>query len=456
MHEIVTLQLGQRANYLATHFWNLQESYFTYNDSEETPVDHDVHFRPGVVIYDLKGGFGTLRKYNALYELSEEAVTGLWDGQEVVQKQAPILQSDYQKSLDLGTPAPRLTSETVRYWSDYNRVFYHPRSIVQMNEYELNSQIMPFEDWNTGGELFNDLDKEHDLLDRDVRPFAEECDQLRALQLFSGADDAWGGFAARYIDRLRDEYGKKSIWVWAIEDGTKVQRHQQMKKDINKANYLQVDRRSRWQTTALMCSAVETVTLPSRLRPYHDFESSLAGDDGTHNIYELQTTFNPREHGHKSPTKEDGSPQAEIEFDIDFTYGGESSKSAHIFNQVQVMRGDEPENVTESIEQDLGHVRRLRLFNSEPMLQSYYTPLRLPMLDSFPHGMYPKSKSGSGVSVLAALTASNRTAERIKAIETSTARMLSVDEREAMLNGLGEIRESYETGWSSGSEDDDD
>lgn len=24
MHEIITLQLGQRSNYLATHFWNLQ------------------------------------------------------------------------------------------------------------------------------------------------------------------------------------------------------------------------------------------------------------------------------------------------------------------------------------------------------------------------------------------------------------------------------------------------
>lgn len=83
---------------------------------------------------------------------------------------------------------------------------------------------MPFEDWNAGEELFNDLDKEHDLLDRDVRPFAEECDQMRAIQIFSGADDAWGGFAARYIDRLRDEYGKKSVWVWAIEDGTRVQR----------------------------------------------------------------------------------------------------------------------------------------------------------------------------------------------------------------------------------------
>lgn len=112
----------------------------------------------------------------------------------------------------------------MRYWSDYNRVFYHPRSVVQLNEYELNSQVMPFEDWDVGGELFNDLDKEHDLLDRDLRPFAEECDQMRAIQLFAGSDDAWGGFAARYIDRLRDEYGKKSIWIWAIEDGTRVQR----------------------------------------------------------------------------------------------------------------------------------------------------------------------------------------------------------------------------------------
>ena len=92
------------------------------------------------------------------------------DGREIIQKQTPIQQSEYQKSLDLGTTAPRLTSESVRYWSDYNRVYYHPRSIVQLNEYDLNSQTMPFEDWNVGEELFKDLDKEHDLLDRDSLP----------------------------------------------------------------------------------------------------------------------------------------------------------------------------------------------------------------------------------------------------------------------------------------------
>jgi hypothetical protein len=92
MHEIISLQFGQRSNYLATHFWNVQESYFTYNQEEQSPVDHDVHFRPGIgidgietftprtLIYDLKGGFGALRKYNALYESQQQASLpkGLW------------------------------------------------------------------------------------------------------------------------------------------------------------------------------------------------------------------------------------------------------------------------------------------------------------------------------------------------------------------------------------------
>ena len=108
MHEIITIQLGQRSNYLATHFWNTQvalvpsyhrdallikcqESYFTYSSDEKSLLDHDIHFRPGMgadgtetflprtVIYDLKGGFGSLKKINALYEIEEPgAPQGAW------------------------------------------------------------------------------------------------------------------------------------------------------------------------------------------------------------------------------------------------------------------------------------------------------------------------------------------------------------------------------------------
>lgn len=142
------------------------------------------------------------------------------NGQTVVQRQPPIQPSEYQESLDSGLTPPELTTSSVRYWSDFNRVFFHPKSIIQLNEYELNSTVMPFEKWHMGEELFSSLDKEHDIVDRDLRPFAEEADQMQGLQIMTGIDDAWGGFAAKYIERLRDEYGKIPIWVWGVQEPT--------------------------------------------------------------------------------------------------------------------------------------------------------------------------------------------------------------------------------------------
>lgn len=44
----------------------------------------------------------------------------------------------------------------------------------------------------------------------------EECDGLQGLQIVTGVDDAWGGWAARWMERLRDEFGKLGIWVWGV------------------------------------------------------------------------------------------------------------------------------------------------------------------------------------------------------------------------------------------------
>lgn len=168
---------------------------------------------------------------------------------------------------------------------------------------------MPFERWSTGEDLFSDLDKEHDLLDRDLRPFLEECDQLQGLQIITGTDDAWGGFAARYLDRIRDELGKTSAWVWGLEDGGRKSRvgnpfrlsHQfdhahtppQERQILQTANiaqslyqispqaslyiplttspsrlpsYLSLDPTSKWHTSALQALALESLTLATRLR----------------------------------------------------------------------------------------------------------------------------------------------------------------------------------------------
>lgn len=86
----------------------------------------------------------------------------------------------------------------------------------------------------------------------------------------------------------------------------------------------------------------------------------------------------------------------------------------------------------------------------------FYTPLPYPILDSFPDDMITQSTSEKKLNITAALTSSTRTADRIRNLEFVAGRVITVDERENLVNGLGEIRESYETGWMSDSEFDDD
>lgn len=46
MREILYIQAGSLANYTGTHFWNTQESYFTYGDeADESLTDNDISFR---------------------------------------------------------------------------------------------------------------------------------------------------------------------------------------------------------------------------------------------------------------------------------------------------------------------------------------------------------------------------------------------------------------------------
>ncbi len=90
---------------------------------------------------------------------------------------------------------------------------------MQINDLVLGSSLMPFDTWVNGQELFDEMNRDFDLLDKDLRVWAEECDRMQGIQLFGSCDDAWGGFAAQYVERIKDEFGKTALWVWAIEGG---------------------------------------------------------------------------------------------------------------------------------------------------------------------------------------------------------------------------------------------
>lgn len=114
------------------------------------------------------------------------------------------------------------------------------------------------------------------------------------------------------------------------------------------------------------------MTLPSRLRACHDFEAALTGD-GTHRIFELQSKivqngFDKRQD--ESRNTENEPSNVEAEFDLDFSYDSLGHEDSHIFNQVQVARGSNSNQMDNSASaEDVGLLRRERLYNSKPMAQ---------------------------------------------------------------------------------------
>ncbi|KAF7450113.1 Tubulin [Pyrenophora tritici-repentis] len=520
MHEIVTLQFGKQSNYLGTHFWNTQESYFTYPPEAESPVNHDILFRPGVapdgfdtftprtLIYDLKGAFGSMRKINALYEAEDDRSIldqpGVWPSKPIVQRAAETIpQSAYQEHLDAGIEPPQLSTSSVRYWSDYSRVYYHPKSIVQLSEFDVNDKLMPFESWDVGMELFEKLEREVDLVDRDLRPFVEECDGIQGLQIFTGVDDAWGGWASGWIERLRDEYGKMSIWTWGLGDqgaNASTPRERRLQQIANSArslqilgeqssvyvpmsnspaklpSYLSLDATSLWHIAALQVVGLESMTMSSRLRStlggrgtLQDLENTI-NSTGKRRIAKFEMNiadpdvlsdkaFDEARNAEKvgsttsRQTSEGDSELAKFDIDVftrDYRTARGKGKKEHIFGRAEATRGEW--SVSEASERD-PHDR----FYSGPAVQRYTAPLLFPLLDSFPKLIFDVGTgNATKLAVHTGITTSTAVAEQIRAVEQLVKRLVGIEEREALCNGLQVLAEEYDEGWDSGTDSDDD
>lgn len=516
MHEIITLQFGQQANYLGTHYWNTQESYFTYNDNsseEPSPVNHDISFRPGLapdgsdtytprtLLYDLKGAFGTLKRENALYEIQQDVdplQQNPW-GRSATEMRLPRIEpSPYQLALDAGGDLPALTTEGVRFWSDYNHVYYHPRSVVQLHEYEVNSSLLPFERFATGEELFANLDREHDLLDRDLRPFLEECDHFQGLQIFSSTDDAWGGFTARYLERVADELGKCSRWVFASEEGKSATRERRMLQLANSAQSLNsvvplsslyiplstlpsvlpknltLDASSRWHTSALQAMIVESLTLPARLKDDEqgqarmgEMEMALGGDgrrpivdaslsvsdpfdlpgavatDQTHDIRIANgsATNGNSTFEHTKPSRVDFLPSLPRSAVSRRT----SLSRPKTFTRVEAARG--PWHSTLEIQEANLTSRDRYAAGARRIIRQ--TPLLYPLLSSSPRIF--QFSGGRGLEKLAVSTSmatTTKVARHVREMADFARVAYAVDEREAVFDGLARVAEEYEEGFS--------
>ncbi|QUC19482.1 uncharacterized protein UV8b_03723 [Ustilaginoidea virens] len=490
MREILTLQLGHLGNFTATHFWNLQESYFTYSDQGECLVDHDIHWRPGIgvdgsetflprtVIYDLKSEFGSLRKINPLYDGTSEsaaAADSLWSAPSIVHKQQAVAPSAYQQSLDAGKEPSPLTTSTVRYWSDFSRVYFHPKSSMQLCDLERQSTTLPFESVATGSELFSFLDKHQDVVDTDWRPFVEECDLMQGTQVFTTMDDAWGGFAASYLEALRDEYPKSCIWVWGLQSPSLgipgKTRQLRLSNTVQTLHQIygqssmlvplalppiitdsqeDLDSSSSWHVTALLAAMAEVALTPCRLR----------GESRQPSLSDLAEMLNIRGNQHLAAAKimpsirtQDvaGKNTHTSLFQLGWDGGKTKSRASHVFGEVISQRGP----LSSEKDSDAKYKVSPRHVYGESVIKRYKTPLSFPLLNSYPP-VFGTVTGKTEVPLRATMTTDTYIYDRMKVLRLQATSLIHTNEREALDNGISEIADAYRDDWSSGSDEDDD
>ncbi|KAN0065448.1 mtDNA inheritance, partitioning of the mitochondrial organelle [Thecaphora frezii] len=374
--EIIYLSFGPYSNHVATHFWNAQQSYFSYDstdpscnasssdrdpqtDPDEPLIHHDTSFKPGqgahgqdtycprTLIFETQQEFGSLRKLNPLYDqldladaeyddyntlltqLGAHAIT-TWGSVAQVHSSQRIPKSDYQKRLELedrgydiqsddqdqddddddddgdgeanqhrnsgnggqhdhqpaaaaakqgvsaSPPAapqrPSKRSSRFRFWSDYSRVYYHPKSLVTVGGQLMapmagsyNSQTSDgddahdgrtrFERYEQGHVYFKQLERECETLDDNLRWFAEDSDLLQGFQHTVNTSDAFGGLGTAYLEAIQDEFPKATQLVFGAAWGSTVQQ-QDAGETANRLARLR-----RMNNALALLSLVETATI---------------------------------------------------------------------------------------------------------------------------------------------------------------------------------------------------
>lgn len=215
MHEVVHLSFGPQADALHCEFYNQQQKYFVYKKSEldSSHVDPQVRFvygreyTPRAVFWDYRNGFGKQKQYR--HELEEHDLAGQVD-------------------------KISLPSQESEQWADYTEFPIHQSSMHRITDWDWlpnnqfgiqrgapEGQHEEFEREDVGSEQFTAAchqqgGNSEDYLDTTLRPQLEQCDLLEGVNLVTDLG-GWGGFAARFLATMRDDFvTKQPIFTWAL------------------------------------------------------------------------------------------------------------------------------------------------------------------------------------------------------------------------------------------------
>ncbi|XP_033356767.1 protein misato [Bombus vosnesenskii] len=318
--EILTIQLGHYSNFIGSHWWNIQESNFSYDPDNPSEINHDVLYREGenlkkqvtytprLLLIDLEETFGYLKKQGTLYDVtqSEEAQQCLWDDKKVqVLKKEAVDKTPFIKSLDESSEASNSTSSppnlenNICSWVDYLLPRFHPRTLNVIKHHKHDGAMYPFSIFTYGKNLWNTEQFSDDFSER-IRAYVEECDLMQGFQIILDSMDCFAGIGASCIQHLRDEYGKSIVSFPCIDSKKTEPSTSNVIKILNTAlcwqhvgeyaslfsplccgetawpqigeprifNHLTYNSEVKYHSSALLATALDTLTIRYRRREY--------------------------------------------------------------------------------------------------------------------------------------------------------------------------------------------
>ncbi|KPP75506.1 protein misato1-like [Scleropages formosus] len=189
-----------------------------------------ITYTPRLIAMDLKGSLQTLKQEGSLYDFGKETSTFTWEGELVTYKESPPAKNAFLQDLDklavkavtmetVNSTVARIQKGyqlegTVRVWSDFLRIYFHPRSISVINQYNHDGESQRLEAFGQGETLLQGSVLE-ELEDR-LHFFVEECDYLQGFQVLCDLADGFSGLGSKVTEMLRDSYGGRGILTWGM------------------------------------------------------------------------------------------------------------------------------------------------------------------------------------------------------------------------------------------------
>ncbi|KAM6217781.1 protein misato homolog 1 isoform 3-T3 [Rhynchocyon petersi] len=204
-------------------------------------------YTPRLILMDLKGSLSSLKQEGALYRDKHLDAAIAWYGKLTTHKEELYPQNPYihdllsaegelssdgvwrVKSIPNGkgplsftsakTPKPPSpTMDSIRVWSDLLRVHLHPRSICMIQKYNHDGETGRLEAFGQGESILKEPGYLEELEDR-LHFYVEECDYLQGFQILCDLHDGFSGVGAKTAELLQDEYSGRGIIAWGLLPG---------------------------------------------------------------------------------------------------------------------------------------------------------------------------------------------------------------------------------------------